>query len=58
MPFITHGPVLRTLPPDQIVLFLVALAVVVAVGTGLAYARCRRRECEFERILRLVLRRG
>lgn len=58
MPFITHGPVLRTLPPDQIVLFLVALAAVVAIGTGLAYARCRRQECEFDRILRVVLRRG
>ncbi|HEX8358593.1 MAG TPA: hypothetical protein VF613_00635 [Longimicrobium sp.] len=58
MPFIPHGRALGALPPDQMVLFLLALCVVVAVGSVVAHARCRRQEREFAEHLQRALRRG
>ena len=57
MPFIPHSRVLGSLPPDTVVLFLLALCAFVVVGTAFAYARCRRQQCEFDRHLRQLLRR-
>jgi hypothetical protein len=58
MPIIPQGPAFQSLPPDQIVFFLLGLCVVVVAGTAWAYARCRREDCAFEARLREVLRRG
>jgi hypothetical protein len=58
MPYIPHSRVLGSLPPDQVVLALLVLCAFVVIGTGFAYARCRRQQCEFDRHLRQVLRRG
>ena len=56
MPIIPSGPALQSLPPDQIVYFLLGLCVVVVAATAWASARCRREECELDRKLRQVLR--
>ena len=57
MPVFPHSRALSSLHPDAIVLVLLALCVVVAAASTVAYLRCRREEHEFDCALREILRR-
>lgn len=57
MPVLPHSRALSSLHPDVIVIALLAVCVIVAVGSVVCFVRCRREEREFDCALREVLRR-